>query len=154
MVSVYFGNDKTAVLNIDRFFDNVYYPEWFEDPLVKEMVEDIDQSKVLSGNCIQSPFLGQIAPERLSGGVKACICMWMMEECPIIDLIVCGENCQPWLSKIFCERNIRCSMSGYDLVFKGLPIIGICENDNTKINDWHDWTKKMCAYAGEPENER
>ena len=155
MVSVYFGNDTTAILNIDDNFNLMYEEEWFDDPFVKEMVKDIDDSIVVSRHCIESPILGQIAPERLSGGVKACICMWCMgEECPIIDLIVCGENCQPWLSKIFEKRNVSVSMSGYDLLFEDLPIKGICENDNEPINNWEDWSNKMVDYVGEPENER
>lgn len=32
------------------------------------MIKDIDDSEVLSGECINSPVLGQIPPERLSGG--------------------------------------------------------------------------------------
>lgn len=154
MVSVYFGLDRSAVRSIDVFFNNVYYPEWFEDPLVKEMIEDVDNSIVLSPYCIQSPILGQIPPERLSGGVKACICLLKMEDCPVIDLLVCGANCEPWLSRVFEKRDVRVSMSSYDLIFKNLPIKGICENDNESINDWKDWGNKMIDYAGEPENER
>jgi hypothetical protein len=154
MVSVYFGNDTTAILNIDVYFNNVFEYEWLNNQLVREMIEDIDKSVVLSDHCIQSPILGQIPPERISGGVKACICMLMMDDCPIIDLIVCGENCEKWLSKIFETKDIRVSMSGYDLTFRVYPIHGICENDNTEINDAEDWVDKMCDYAGEPENER
>ena len=153
MISVYFGNDTTAVLNIDAYFNHVYKAEWFDDNFVKEMVKDVDNSTVLSRYCIQSPILGQIPPERLSGGVKALICLWKMDKC-LIDLIVCGENCERWLSEISQRKDIRVSMSSYDLTFKGYPIQGICENDNSTINNSTDWVVKMCDMAGEPENER
>ena len=40
------------------------------------MILDIDKSKVISANCIESPILGQITPRLLSGGVKALILMY------------------------------------------------------------------------------
>lgn len=153
MVSVYFGYDKEAVLCVDIRFNNVFEYEWLDDPFVCEMIKDIDNSIVLSNQCIQSPVLGQIPPEKLSGGVKTCIMLYKEEDF-MPDLIVCGENCEPWLSKIFEMKDCKVTMSGYDLTFRNLPIKGICENDNSVINDYHDWIDKMCDLAGEPENER
>lgn len=153
MVSVYFGNDTSAILNIDLYFNHVYRAEWLDDDLVKQMIKDVDNSTVLSNQCIQSPVLGQIPPERLSGGVKALICLLKLDDC-LIDLVVCGENCEKWISEIAKKKDIRVSMSGYDLTFKGYEISGICENDNSVIRDYRDWIQKMCDMAGEIENER
>ena len=153
MVSVYFGFDKNAVLSVDIRFNNVFEYTWLDDPLVREMIKDIDNSVVLSNQCIQSPILGQIPPEKLSGGVKTCI-MLLKDDTFMPDLIVCGENCEPWLSKIFEIKDCKVTMSGYDLEFRNLPIRGICENDGSVINNYHDWVDKMCDMAGEPENER
>ena len=153
MISVYFGNDKSAILDIDIFFNNVFYYEWLDDPLVRELIKDVDNSDVLSNQCIQSPILGQIPPERLSGGVKALICLYKMDEF-LVDLIVCGENCEKWISKISQLKDIRVSMSGYDLTFKGLEIKGVCENDGSLIRSSEDWTEKMLDMAGEICNER
>ena len=41
--------------------------------LQKQIVREVDDSEVLSSECIQSPVLGQIPPERLSGGVKTLL---------------------------------------------------------------------------------
>jgi hypothetical protein len=155
MVSVYFGIDRKSILNVDEYFNHTYEDEWLDDPLVKEMVKDIDNSDILSRYCIQSPVLGQIPPTMLSGGVKTLIMLYKGEEGFVPDLIVCGENCQKWLSKIFSLRGIiKVTMSGYDLNFNGLPIEGICENDGSKIKDSKDWTKKMLDMVGEEGNER
>ena len=125
-----------------------------DDEFVKEMIKDVDKSIVLSNQCIQSPVLGQIPPERLSGGVKTCIMLYKLDDF-VPDLIVCGENCQKWLSKVFEKKDlVKVTMSGYDLTFRGYPIHGICENDGSEINDAEDWTDKMCDMAGEEENER
>ena len=154
MVSVYFGNDTRAVLNIDFYFNHTFRHEWLNDPIVKQMIKDIDNSEVLSEYCIQSPVLGQIPPERLSGGVKTCILLWKLDDF-LVDLITCGDNCQGWLSYIFSNKDIvRVSMSGYDLDFNGLEISGVCENDNSVINNSYDWVDKMCEMAGDPKNER
>lgn len=153
MVSVFFGLDKTAVLNVDVYFNNVFEYEWLDDELVRDMVKDIDNSVVLSNQCIQSPVLGQIPPERLSGGVKTCIMLYKLDKF-LPDLVVCGENCETWLSKIFTLKDCRVAMSGYDLTFKGLTIEGVCENDGSIINNATDWVNKMCDMVGELENER
>lgn len=153
MVSVYFGYDKDAVTCVDLRFNNVFEYEWLDDHFVKEMIKDIDNSIVLSNQCIQSPVLGQIPPEKLSGGVKTCI-MLLKEDDFIPDLIVCGENCEKWLSEIFKKKDCKVTMSGYDLTFEGYDIRGICENDNSIINNYNDWINKMCDFVGEEKNER
>lgn len=153
MVSVYFGLDNKAILSVDILFNNIFEHEWLDDPLVREMIKDIDKSIVLSNQCIQSPVLGQIPPEKLSGGVKTCIMLLKVDDF-MPDLIVCGENCMPWLARIFKERDCKVTMSGYDLTFRGLAIEGYCENDGTRIHNFEDWIHKMCSYAGEMENVR
>lgn len=66
MLKIHYGLRKGTVTNIDSFFRNSFDAEWFNDDLVKQMVLDVDKSEVISPYCINSPVLGQIAPERLS----------------------------------------------------------------------------------------
>jgi hypothetical protein len=148
MLEVYFGFDKECIRDIDLYFDNVYDDVWFDDELVKEMIEDVDKSKVVSRQCIESPILGQIPPERLSGGVKALICMYK-EPDAYIDLIVCGPNCEKWISKIAEISDFRVGMSGYDLTFDNIEIKAHCLNDDSKILNSKDWILKMCKYVGD-----
>ena len=98
MLNIYFGYDTEAILSIDKYFNNTYDEDWLDDPFVKEMVLDVDRSEVLDKYCIQSPVLGQIPPEKLSGGVKALICMYKLDDF-YVDLIVCGKNCEKWISE-------------------------------------------------------
>ncbi len=67
MLSIRWGTTEDTVELVESVFDNNYEEEWFDDPLVKEMVLDVDKSEVLSPYCIQSPVLGQIPPTGLSG---------------------------------------------------------------------------------------
>lgn len=151
MVSVFFGLDADAITAVDIYFNNVFHKEWLDDLIVRDMIKSIDNSVVLSNQCIQSPVLGQIPPERLSGGVKTCIMLLKMNDF-VPDLIVCGPNCQSWLSKVFAIKEVvRVTMSGYDLPFDGYEIKGICENDGSVINNSKDWLIKMsdlvdCSY--------
>lgn len=148
MLQIKFGFDKDCIRDIDLYFDNVYDEEWFSDELVKKMVYDIDKSEVVSKQCINSPVLGQIPPERLSGGVKALICLYKCE-LAYIDLIVCGENCEKWIKDIAELRDITVGMSGYDLSFEKCGISGVCLNDKSIINNYHDYISKMCAFVEE-----
>lgn len=158
LISVYFGIDSSAVYKIDNYFEDAYLPEWFDDEIVKQMVKDVDLSTVVSRQCITSPVLGQIPVSMLSGGVKALILLWKLDDIRI-DLVACGENCMSWLSYIQAHKDIKVSMSGYDLTFvddagNDLPISGICENDNSEIENAADWREAMCMMAGDWNNRR
>mgnify|MGYP004538209027 CR=1 FL=1 len=61
--------------------------------------KDIDDSEVLSGECINSPVLGQIPPERLSGGVKTLLLI-LNEPDRIFNASTCGDNCAKWILEI------------------------------------------------------
>lgn len=99
MLRVYFGDMKNSVYTPDIYFNNTYEEEWFDDEFVKEMVKDVDKSTVVGRNCINSPFLGQIPPVTLSGGVKALILMYKDTE-RVFNASKCGDNCAKWILKI------------------------------------------------------
>ena len=62
MLSLLFGYDENAVLNVDTYFNNMYDDEWFDDPFVRNVVSEVDGSAVQDRQCILSPVLGQIPP--------------------------------------------------------------------------------------------
>ncbi len=53
---------------------------------------------------IDSPVLGKIPPERLSGGVKRLI---LIRELPdkVFYASACGDNCAPWLLRIAAQED-------------------------------------------------
>ena len=55
----------------------------------------MNDSEVLSDECINSPVLGQIPPERLSGGVKTLLLI-LNEPDRIFNASTCGDNCAKW----------------------------------------------------------
>ena len=104
MLSIRWGTTEDTVELVESVFDNNYEEEWLDDPLVKEMVLDVDKSEILSPYCIQSPVLGQIPPTGLSGGVKALI-MALKTDWEIWAT-ACGNNCAKWFLEIGKRKDL------------------------------------------------
>lgn len=122
MLTIIYGDVENSIYNTNVYFKNTYEPEWFESELAKKMIKDVDDSDVLSGECINSPVLGQIPPERLSGGVKTLLLM-LNEPDKIFNASTCGDNCAKWILEIGKMKdltiNLRHMMSfGHDAEFE------------------------------------
>lgn len=120
-------NPENLIWDIDAYFNNIYKDNWFDNEDVKRIVKDVDGSDVVSANLIQSPVLGPIGPDKLSGGTKVLICL-MMDDNPEImhDLSHCGNNCAKWIQYIADKKNITAELD-YPMHFSDdLPVnIGI-----------------------------
>ena len=91
------------------YFKNTYRPEWLVAPLSKAMIKAVDKSEVIGPALIQSPVLGPIPPERLSGGVKTLILIWHVLD-KVFNASNCGDNCAPWLLRMGRERDITINL--------------------------------------------
>ena len=133
MLSIYFG-EKENVMHGPSWFKFNYNPEWFKDELVQQMIEDIDKSKVVSDQLIQSEVLGPIPPERLSGGVQTLISAYGRPDL-VFNATSCGENCAKWLLKIGEVKDITVNLR-YFMPFNDMePFkIKILNNDNIVTN--------------------
>ncbi len=109
MLSVFYGDMKEAIYNTSVYFKNTFRDEWLTDPLIVDMIKDIDNSEVLGNGAIKSPVLGVIAPYTLSGGVKTLILIYK-ESDKIFNASNCGDNCAKWLLKIGEEKNITINL--------------------------------------------
>lgn len=99
MLTIIYGDAENSIYNTSVYFKNSYESEWLETDLAKEMIKDVDDSEVLSGECINSPVLGQIPPERLSGGVKTLLLI-LNEPEKVFNASTCGDNCAKWILEI------------------------------------------------------
>ena len=152
MLSIYFGYDEDAILSVDTYFNNTYEDAWLDDVFVREIIRVVDGSEVQDRQCILSPVLGQIPPERLSGGVKALILLYEEDDF-YTDLIVCGGNCEKFILDIAEKKDITCSLSGYDISFDALgdadhqtPVR--CVNDGTLLMNHGEFIMKMLSFVG------
>ena len=117
MLKIYYGDLEADnfIFNPDVFFNNSYEDDWITDPMSKEMIKDIDGSLVIGPRAIDSPFLGSIPTERLSGGVKTLILM-KFDTDHIFNASACGDNCAPWILKIAKEKDLTIRL-GYLMNF-------------------------------------
>ena len=107
MLKIFFGDNPgdDYIFNPDVFFNNTYEDEWITSEISKKMIKDIDRSEVKNSNIIESPFLGLISPERLSGGVKTLILM-QNDTKHIFNASACGNNCAQWILKLAKQKDI------------------------------------------------
>ena len=122
MLTIIYGDESNCVYNTNVYFKNTYEPEWFETELAKQSVREVDDSEVLSSECIQSPVLGQIPPERLSGGVKTLLLI-LNEPEKIFNASTCGDNCAKWILEIGKREDVTINLRhmmdfGKDTVFE------------------------------------
>jgi hypothetical protein len=109
MLRVWFGDKDTAIYNTSIYFKNRYKDEWILEDFSRKVIEDVDHSKVIDANCIQSPVLGNISPLQLSGGVKALI---LMKHFPgkIFNASNCGDNCAKWILSLGETQNFTINL--------------------------------------------
>ncbi len=117
MLKIYYGDleSDNYIFNPDVFFNNSYEDEWITDPLSVEMIKDVDKSDVIGPKVIDSPFLGSIPVERLSGGVKTLILMNKDTE-HIFNASACGDNCAKWILNIGKKKDLTIRL-GYLMNF-------------------------------------
>ena len=109
MLRVWFGRKENAVYNTSVFFRHGYKDEWITDPFARKVIEDVDKSEVIGPNLIRSPVLGDISPERLSGGTKALI---LMKNYPrkLFNASNCGDNCAKWILELAKDKDFAINL--------------------------------------------
>ena len=108
MLNVYFGPMPEAIYNTAVYFKNTYEDKWITAPLAVEMIADVDRSKVVGPQVIESPVLGMITPLQLSGGVKTLLLIVndrMGKH--VFNASTCGDNCAKWLLRRAGKRMRR-----------------------------------------------
>jgi len=135
ILKIHYGElaSDNYIFNPDVFFNNTYEDEWITDPLSIQMIQDIDGSEVKGARVIDSPYLGLIPTERLSGGVKTLILMNNDTE-HVFNASACGDNCAKWILKIGQDKNILIRL-GYLMDFGCQPFEIEIENLGLKVHN-------------------
>ena len=117
MLRIFYGEPESQnyIFNPDAFFNNTYEDEWITDPLSKQMIKDVDGSDVVGPRLIDSPFLGPVPAERLSGGVKTLMLM-NFDTDHMFNASACGDNCAPWILRIAQNKDLTIRL-GYLMDF-------------------------------------
>ena len=107
MLNIYFGSMTEAIYNTAVYFKNTYEDRWITAPLAVEMIRDVDRSKVIGPQVIESPVLGMITPLQLSGGVKTLLLIANdRSNKHVFNASTCGDNCAKWLLKLAEKRKV------------------------------------------------
>lgn len=109
LLTVHFGDMENVVYNTSVYFNNVYSPDWFEDPFAQRIIKSIDRGTVLGPNAIETKTLGVIPPEKLSSGTKTLLLMYFMPK-TVYNASNCGNNCAYWILRIAAKQNITINL--------------------------------------------
>lgn len=102
MITIKVERPSKYCIQTKAHFDCVAKPEWFDDPIVKQMIWDIDHSKVISYLSMENDLFGVHSYRELSNGTKTLI---MLYKCPDTDPFPIwgakfGDNCTDWILKL------------------------------------------------------
>ena len=107
MLNIFYGPMPEAIYDTAVYFKNTYSDHWIAAPLAVEMIRDVDRSKVIGSQIIESPVLGMITPLQLSGGVKTLLLIANDKANKhVFNASTCGDNCAKWLLRIAEKRKV------------------------------------------------
>lgn len=131
-----------------------YFKAWqdiriLNDEFVKEMIKDVDNTEVISDHLLISPVFGPMAPEYLSGGVKALILMYSQDK--PVWASACGDNCAKWIVEISKKKDLTIVLGHcmqFPDSFEAILLDNMCE-----IHSIHDFTKQWLLTQGYTEED-
>lgn len=96
----------------DIWFEGYKEVSWFDDPFVREIVQGIDRSTIVQGEFMVSPIFGGTSVDKLSGGCKAVIAMYVQDEFPVWATL-CGDNCAKYIVEVGKRKDTHIVLSHY-----------------------------------------
>ncbi len=145
MLHIYFGEMKNANYGPDWFKAN-YDLAWLKDQFVQTIIKDVDKSEFVDGLIINSPVLGPIPPERLSGGLQTLIMIYEKPDL-IFDATSCGENCAKWLLEIGKTKDVTINLN-YLMKFTNADSFEVhIENENRTITSREEYVMTAVKYV-------
>ena len=124
MLKIWFGkmsDNPNYVYSTSLYFNYNYEDTWIISDFGRSVIKDIDRSDVVAEGVINSPVLGHIPPEKISGGTKTVLLMKFDEEGKIFNASTCGDNCSKWIQKIAEEKDLTIRLGhimGFTAPFK------------------------------------
>lgn len=152
-------NEDTIVKAPSQLFKLAKQPEWFDDPFVKQLIEDIDGTKVLYQYALLDKNGKGIPPEYLSDGCKSVILMKYLPD-RLYSNEFFGHNCWPHIAKlaesgsiikiapwehIYCIEGYGIDLSIF-LRIEGSPIndfIELLDATYSMVDDWYERNKHV-----------
>ncbi len=144
MLKIFYGEMEDVAYG-PSWFKYGYELSWFNDPFVYEMLLGVDKTTYKTGGVFDSPVLGPIPPEKLSGGLQTLIMIYEMPE-KVFDATSCGPNCAKWLVEIGKRKDVTINLR-YFIPFDGLePFEVEILNASHKATDATDFALTSLDY--------
>lgn len=103
------GYEDNCIQNVTGYFNRKKKKEWFNNPNVKRVIKNIDNTLAIKDEYLESPVFGGMSPERLSTGCKAVILLEVLQE-PNVYATKCGNNCVPDILEIAKRKDITITL--------------------------------------------
>lgn len=103
------GCESDCITQVTSYFNLFKKKEWFNNPVVKRIIKNIDKTIAVKDEYLESPVFGGMSPDRLSTGCKAVILMEVLEN-PNIYATKCGDNCVPDILEIAGRKDITITL--------------------------------------------
>lgn len=103
------GFEEDCIRNVTGYFNFNKKKEWFNQPRVKEIIKNIDDTVAVKDEYLESSIFGGISPERLSCGCKAVILMEVLEGVNVYAT-KCGDNCVPDIIEIASRKDLTITL--------------------------------------------
>lgn len=99
----------------DYSFDLYMQDSWFDDPVVKQIVKDIDDADVISAYAIKHPVFKAINYSMLSSTCRSIILMYKLPD-EVVNATYCGEKGSDWVLRLSEKRDVKIVLN-YAMLF-------------------------------------
>ena len=152
MLSIYFNtfgsndeilNNPQYIHNPDSWFDNQGGRHYITGDLEKQIILDIDKSKVISENVLENPIFGGISSQDISTTSKTIILVKNQPEY-IFNGSRMGDNAAPWLLKIGELEDVTVRL-GYIMHFE-VPFTLHIVNSEKTVTTWNEYIQEALQF--------
>ena len=152
LLSIYFNtfgsndeilNNPQYIHNPDSWFNNQGGRHYITGEFERQVILDIDKSKVISENVLENPIFGGISSLDISTTSKTVILVKNQPEY-IFNGSRMGDNAAPWLLKIGNIENVTIRL-GYIMHFKE-PFTILIANTNRIVSTWNEYVQEALRF--------
>lgn len=94
-----------CIKNVKGYFRFHKKPEWFNDPLVLQIIKAIDHDEHVSGEVFLNYAGKAITADQIAGGTKALILLLMCDRINVFGT-KCGDKCAEWMLQIAERKDV------------------------------------------------
>ena len=149
MMTMYLNRDGESSLNY--IIRDCIQPDVFEEPIIREAMEDIEEIYKIEGLAFYSKRHGVKSPESLSNGMKTLILLYynaIGKHNLLMSSACLGNNCYKYLARLSLRYDFNISVDYSLLIPKDEPFLAKDYDSGKIINNKTDLIKLYGGRAG------